>query len=65
MGKIEINTDDLVSIPAAAKILKRPKITLYRWMEKGKITAIELSGVLFIHVKEIERLKREEQEKAA
>lgn len=59
MTKIEIRTDDLVSIPEAAKILGRPKVTLYRWIEKGKIIAIELSGVLFIQTKELERLKQE------
>jgi len=65
MPRIEINTNDLVTIPAAAEALGRPKITLYRWIEKGKITAIELGGVLFIQVKELERLKTEAKEKAA
>ena len=65
MPRIEINTNDLATIPAAAEALGRPKITLYRWIEKGKITAIELGGVLFIQVKELERLKTEANEKAA
>ena len=60
MAKVEINTDDLMSVPQAAKKLGRPKITLYRWIEKGKITAIELGGFLFIPQKEVERLQGEE-----
>lgn len=64
MAKIEIRTDDLVSVPNAAKILGRPKITLYRWIEKGKLTAVELSGVLFIQTKDLERLKGEESKVA-
>jgi len=61
MPRIEINTDDLVTIPAAAEALGRPKVTLYRWIEKGKITAIELGGVLFIQAKELEWLKAQEK----
>ena len=56
---IQIRTDDLLSVPQAAKILGRPKITLYRWIEKGKLIAIELGGVLFVPTKEVERLKGE------
>ncbi len=58
--RVEITTDDLLSVPEAARILQRPKITLYRWIKKGKLTAIELGGVLFIPKKEVERLKGEQ-----
>ena len=58
--RIEIKTDDLVSVPQAAKLLNRPKITLYRWIEKGKVVAIQLGGVLFIPKREVERLQNEE-----
>jgi len=59
MTKIEIKTDDLMSVPQAAKALGRPKITLYRWIERGKIIAIKLGDVLFIPKKEVDRLKKE------
>ena len=62
MAKIEIRTEDLISVPEAARILNRPKITLYRWIEKGKVIAVELGGVLFIQTKELERLKKEATE---
>ncbi len=55
--RVEITTGDLVSVPQAAKILGRPKITLYRWIEKKKLVAIELGGVLFIPQREVGRPK--------
>jgi len=64
-AKVEIKTDDLLSVPQAAKILNRPKITLYRWIEKEKITAIQLGDVLFIPRKEVERLSKEQNNKRA
>ena len=57
MAKIVIETDDLVSVPEAAKLLGRPKMTIYRWIEKDIINAIDLCGVVCIPKKEIERLK--------
>ena len=57
--RVEITTDDLLSVPQAARLLNRPKITLYRWIEKGKIVAIHLGGVLFIPKREVERLQNE------
>jgi excisionase family DNA binding protein len=59
LTKVEIRTEDLKSVPQAAKILNRPKITLYRWIENGKVTAIQLGDVLFIPTKEVERLQNE------
>ena len=58
LRSVIINTDDLLSVPQVAKLLGRPKITLYRWIEKGQIIAIELGGVLFIPRKEAERLQK-------
>jgi hypothetical protein len=59
LTKVEIKTNDLMSVPQAAKILKRPKMTLYRWIYGRKIIGIELGGVLFIPTKEVERLQNE------
>ena len=62
--KVQITTDDLMSVPQAARVLGRPKLTLYRWIAKGKVTAIELGDVLFIPTKEVERLQNEDKEAA-
>ncbi len=57
--EIKINSDDLLTVPKAAKQLGRPKMTLYRWIKVSKIIYVELGGVLFIPKSEIERLKNE------
>lgn len=55
----EIN--DILTVPDAAKELGKPKMTLYRWIDAGKITCVRLGGVLFIPRKELERLKKEKE----
>jgi len=57
--EIRIKTDDLLTVPDAAKQLGRPKMTLYRWIKAGKILYAELGGVLFIPKNVVERLKNE------
>lgn len=57
---IRVNTSDLVSVRDAAKELGRPRVTIYRWVDAGKIIGIKLGGILFIPKSEIERLKKEQ-----
>jgi len=57
--EIKVLADDLMTVPKAAKALGHPKMTLYRWIEVGKIHAIKLGGILFIPKSEVERLKNE------
>lgn len=64
LTEIKITTPDLFTVPQVAKRLKRPKITLYRWIDTGRVTAIDIGGVLFIHRKEAERLQAEAEDKA-
>ncbi len=59
MVKLELNTDDVMTLPEAARLLGRPKITLYRWIETGKVNCIQLNGVRLITRVEVERLKKE------
>ncbi|HUV56868.1 MAG TPA: helix-turn-helix domain-containing protein [Dehalococcoidales bacterium] len=54
---IKVNTGDLVSVQDAAKELARPRVTIYRWVEAGKIIGIKLGGILFIPKSEVERIK--------
>ena len=56
---IKVNTDDLLSVQEAATQLKRPRLTLYRWIQKGQLLAIRLGGILFVPVSEVERLRAE------
>lgn len=60
MSKRRININELVQVGEAAKALGRSRETVYRWIDTGKLIAIELGGVLFVPSSEIERVKKEE-----
>ena len=61
--EIRLKTDDLVSVAEAARALGRPKMTIYRWADSGKIVGIKLGGMLFIPKNELERIKNEKAAK--
>lgn len=48
---------DLLTVPAAAKALAKPKMTLYRWSKNGKLITITIGGILFVPQSEVERLR--------
>lgn len=54
------NTGDLVTVPQAAKLLGKPKMTLYRWIKSGKVIALQFGGISFIPKSELERLKNDQ-----
>jgi len=58
--EIKVTTDDLVSVAEAAKVLGRPRLTIYRWIDAGKIHGIKLGGILFIPKSEVERIKNKQ-----
>ena len=57
LGEIRVQSEDIVTVPEAAKRLGRPKMTLYRWLDAKKVVAFKLGGILFIPVTEVDRLK--------
>ena len=54
--QITIESGDLYSVKRVAESLGKPRITIYRWIETGKILSIKLGGIIFIPVTEVERL---------
>ena len=58
--EIRVRTDDLLSVAEAAKSLGHPRITVYRWVETGKIVGIKLGGNLFIPKSEVERCQSQQ-----
>ena len=54
---IQVESTDLMSIQQAAGELDKPRSTIYRWAERGKIITIRLGGILFVPKTEVERLK--------
>jgi len=61
--EIKIETADLLSVIEAAKLLGRPRITLYKWIGNKTIASIRLGGVIYIPRSEIERLRHPESRK--
>ena len=61
--EIKVTTSDLVSVADAANKLGRPRITIYRWVEAGKILGVKLGGILFIPKTEIQRVKSNQEAK--
>jgi len=59
---ITLSTEDLLSIPVAAKELGVNFSTVYRWIKKGAVHPFRIGGQVYIAVEEIERLKRERGE---
>lgn len=51
-----------MSVQDAAQALGRPRITIYRWRDAGKIKSIKFGGIYYIPVSEVERLKKEQKE---
>lgn len=58
--KIPVYTDDLLTIPAAAKEFSRPRMTIWRWAKSSRIIQIRLGNRWYIPKSEIERIKKEE-----
>ena len=54
--EINVTTSDLMSVQQAAKLLGRPRVTIYRWVGKGKIISVKLGGTIFIPKSEIDRI---------
>lgn len=57
--QITITSDDVLTVPDAAKAIGIHFVTLYRRIEAGKIVAVRLGGVLFIPKSEIDRVQNE------
>lgn len=57
--EIRVQTDELLSVPEAARQLGKHKMTLYRWIDASRIAYIKLGGILFIPRSEVRRLRKE------
>ena len=62
--EIKVATSDLLSVAQAARELERPRSTIYRWADAGKIIGIKLGGILFIPKSEVERLNKKKEQAA-
>ena len=55
--RVTVTLTDVVSTGEAAKALGVTRVTIWRWIQAGKITPIMLDKAYF-HKNEVERLKR-------
>ena len=62
---ITINTEDLVTVAQAAKILGKHIATIYRWVESGDMVAVKFGGIMFIPTSEVERIKNNQSAEPA
>jgi len=58
MAKLLVSTDEVLTIPEAAKALKVTTMTIFRWIKAGKINAIKLSYRTLIPKSEVKRLRK-------
>lgn len=56
MEEIRTQSDNFVTVPKAAKLLGRQKMTLYRWIRANKVVTVKFGGILFVPRSEVERL---------
>jgi len=61
MSRLRINSQDFITVPEAAKIIGKPKMTLYRWIRAGKVINVSFGDILFIPKSEVDRLKRQKE----
>jgi len=57
--EIKLTSNDLVTATQAAKTLGCARLTIYRWVKSGKLTGVDLAGILFIPKTEVEKLQKE------
>jgi len=57
---ITFKSTDILSISDAAKALGVTRMTLYRWIDKGKIQSLMFGGYRAIPRSEVERLNNEQ-----
>jgi excisionase family DNA binding protein len=57
--RIELESENLLSMEEAIKELGITRITLYRWIWKGKIASAKFGNYRAIPKEEVERLKNE------
>ena len=59
--KITISTDDLLSVPQAARQLGVHYATVYRWIDKGIIRPFRIGNQVFITIDDVKGLKEQRE----
>ena len=59
MPEIKFQTDDLISYREAVRILGISRMTLYAWVNKGKLNPLKIADRRYLFREEVERLLNE------
>ena len=52
----DLHWTDLLSVPEAAELIGVSRITVHRWIERGKLTSIRIGKSRFVPKKEVETI---------
>jgi len=61
LKNVTIETDSLLTITEAAKILGVTRMTIYRWINKGKIRSVSFGTINYIPRQDVEEKKSEQE----
>ncbi len=56
MAIIKVESRDLLTVADTALELKRPRVAIYRMIERGEIQTIKLGGTIYVPRSEIKRI---------
>ncbi len=56
MNGNDIHSSDLLSVAEASELVRVSRVTVHRWIERGKLTAIRLGNSRFVMKKEVEAI---------
>ena len=51
-----IHSSDLLSVAEASELLRVSRVSVHRWIEKGKLTAIRIGNIRFVLKNEVEAI---------
>ena len=58
---VTIETDSLMTIKAAAKLAGVTRVTIYRWIDAGRIMTVSFGNIKYVVRDDIERIKEARQ----
>lgn len=56
---------DVLTVNKASEEIGIHHVTLYKWINEGKVAFVRFGGLMFIPVREVERLREEKKQKTA
>ena len=54
---VTITTGDLLTVAETAKLLGKHIVTIYRWLDEGKLIGAKFGNIMYIPTSEVERRK--------